>query len=174
MAREIRQTRPFSSPARQLAVTLMRTGEVMRHAVESALRPRGVSPEQYNVLRILRGAEAPGVPCLEIAQRMIARSPNITRMMDKMVAKGLARRQRVEGDRRVVLISITADGRRLLGDLDGAVEAVLGRLSSMKPAQLAELVALLDEVRERLATPTARESAGRKRVQAVSTAEEEA
>lgn len=159
VAREIKQSQPFRRPEREMAVTLMRTSDVLHHAVDRALRPWGVSPEQYNVLRILRGAGAGGYPTLEIADRMIARSPNITRMIDKMVGKGLAQRRRVEGDRRVVRISITSVGRRLLGDLDGAIDEVLARLAFMKRAQVASLVALLDAVRERLAVPTARQSA---------------
>ena len=99
---EIKQERPFDRPEREVAVTLLRTGEVLRHAVESVLRPWDVSPEQYNVLRILHGAKEGGHPALEIARRMIARSPNITRMIDKMVAKGLTNRERVDSDRRVV------------------------------------------------------------------------
>jgi DNA-binding MarR family transcriptional regulator len=155
----IRQTRPFDRPEREVAVTLLRTGDVMRHAVESALRPWGVSPEQYNVLRILRGA-GDGLPTLEIAERMVARSPNITRLIDKMAAKGLAERHAVERDRRVVRISVTERGRSLLADLDQAVEAMLAKLGALQPARLRSLVKLLDAVRERLAVPTAREGLG--------------
>jgi DNA-binding MarR family transcriptional regulator len=156
---EIRQTRPFDRPEREVAVTLLRTGDVMRHAVESALRPWGVSPEQYNVLRILRGA-GDGLPTLEIAERMVARSPNITRLVDKMAAKGLAERHVVESDRRVVRISVTKRGRGLLAELDEAVEAMLTKLAALEPVRLRSLVKLLDAVRERLAVPTAREGIG--------------
>jgi len=159
---EIRQTRPFASPERELAVTLLRTGDVLRHAVESALRPWGVSPEQYNVLRILRGADDKGVPTLEIAERMVARSPNITRLIDKMAAKGLAERHPGQSDRRVVRISATARGRSLLEELDQAIEAMLAKLTSLGPSRLRALVAQLDAVRERLAIPTAREGVARK------------
>jgi DNA-binding MarR family transcriptional regulator len=159
---EIRQNRPFASPEREAAVTLQRTADVMRHAVESALRPWGVSPEQYNVLRILRGAAAEGLPTLEIAERMVARSPNITRLIDKMAAHGLAERHAVESDRRVVRISATARGRSLLGELDEALDAMLSKLSPIKSNDLRTLVTLLDAVRERLAIPTARESLARK------------
>jgi DNA-binding MarR family transcriptional regulator len=157
---EIRQKRPFTRPERELAVTLLRTGDVMRHAVESALRPWGVSPEQYNVLRILRGAEEQGLPTLEIAERMVARSPNITRLIDKMAAKGLAERHTVESDRRVVRISVTPRGRGLLMELDEAVESMLAKLGAIEPGRLRALVGLLDVVREKLAVPTAREAMG--------------
>lgn len=163
IAKEIRQTRPFTTPAREMAVTLIRTGDVLRHAVESALRPWGISPEQYNVLRILRGAEGGGLPTLEIAERMVARSPNITRLVDKMVAKGLAERKAPEKDRRVVRISATARGRALLGELDEAIETTLRKVSCIEDDDMAVLVRLLDDVRERLVVPTAREGAARKR-----------
>jgi len=162
VAEEIRQNRPFESPEREMAVTLLRTGDTLHHAVESVLRRWEVSPEQYNVLRILRGAERDGLPTLEIAERMIARSPNITRMTDKMVLKGLAERRRVEGDRRVVRIRTTAAGRKVLAELDRAVDRLLTRLRSMKATELRTLVALLDSVRECLAVPTAREGMARK------------
>jgi len=162
ISEEIRQTRPFEHPEREAAVTMLRTGDVMRHAVESALRPWGVSPEQYNVLRILRGAGEQGLPTLEIANRMVARSPNITRLIDKMAAKGLAERHPGQNDRRVVRISASARGRSLLEDLDQAIEAMLAKLTPIEPGRLKTLVVLLDAVRELLAIPTAREGAARK------------
>jgi len=156
---EIRQTRPFDRPEREVAVTLLRTGDVMRHAIESALRPWGVSPEQYNVLRILRGAPD-GLPTLEIAERMVARSPNITRLIDKMAAKGFAERHAVDNDRRVIRISVTERGRGLLAELDQGVEATLAKLAALPPARLRSLVKLLDAVRQHLAVPTVREGMG--------------
>jgi DNA-binding MarR family transcriptional regulator len=156
---EIKQERPFDRPERELAVTLLRTGDVLRHAVECVLRPWEVSPEQYNVLRILRGAKGDGYPAVEIARRMVARSPNLTRMIDKMVAKGLAQRERVESDRRVVRVTITPEGRRVLGELDQAVNRLLARLGFLSRAQARSLVDRLNSVRERLGVPTAREGA---------------
>ena len=158
---ELRQTRPFASLEREAAVTLLRTADVLRHALESALRAWDVSIEQYNVLRILRGS-GEGLPTLEIAERMVSRSPNITRLVDKMVAKGLAERRATEHDRRVVCIVATGRGRSALAELDTAVDSVLGKLSSMEPRRLKTLVPLLDDVRERLAVPTAREGVSRK------------
>jgi DNA-binding MarR family transcriptional regulator len=162
VAAEIRQSRPFASPEREASVTLLRTGDVLRHAVESALRPWGISNEQYNVLRILKGADAQGLPTLEIAERMVARSPNITRLIDKMAAKGLAERHQVEGDRRVVRVTATPEGRRTLDALDQAIEGMLAKLSPLGPSQLRSLVKLLDAVRQRLAVPTVREGIARK------------
>lgn len=162
IAGELRQATPFAQAHREMAVTLMRTSDVLHHAVETALRPFAVSPEQYNVLRILRGARSEGLPTLEIADRMIARAPNVTRLVDKMVEKGLARRERAAHDRRVVRISATPEGTGLLAALDDAVDTLLDtRLGSLGAAGLKRLTAQLDEVRARLTVPTARESAGR-------------
>jgi len=159
LSAEIAQARPFSSLEREAAATLLRTGDVLRHAVECALRPWGVSPEQYNVLRILRGADADGLPTLEIAERMLARSPNITRLIDKMTGSGLAERRPMPGDRRVVRVVATAQGRKVLAELDEAIEGMLGKLAPFPPARLRTLVKLLDDVRGRLAIRTAREAA---------------
>jgi DNA-binding MarR family transcriptional regulator len=94
---------------------------------------------------------------VEIARRMVARSPNITRMIDKMAARGLTRRERVEVDRRVVRVSITPEGRRILGELDQAVNRLLAGLGFLSPAQVRSLLDQLNAVRERLRVPTARE-----------------
>lgn len=159
MAAELRQARPFTQPDREMAVTLMRTSDVLHHAVESALRPWGVSPEQYNVLRILQGAGPEGLPTLEIADRMIARAPNVTRLIDKMVEKGLARRERSEEDRRVVLIASAPGAAALLREMNAAVDALLdSRLGGISAKALKSLTAQLDDVRARLAVPTARET----------------
>lgn len=158
---EIQQSRPFDSLAREMAVTLLRTGDVLRHAVEHALRPFGASQEQFNVLHILRGAGEEGLPTLDIAQRMVSRSPNITRLVDKMVAKGLAERHTVAHDRRVVRITNTPEGLALLARLDEAIDVLLSRLGALEPGVMKTLVKHLDAVRGRLAVPTARERAAK-------------
>ena len=157
IAEELRQTRPFATPEREVAVSLLRTSDVLHHAVDSSLRASGISPEQYNVLRILRGAGEEGLRTLEIAERMVGRSPNITRLVDKMTGKGLARRLAGDGDRRVVRVCATARGRELLAQLDTVVDGALAPLAGLPLADLRTLAGLLDEVRGRLAVPTVRE-----------------
>src|SRR5690349_17277825 len=95
---EIKQSKPFRVRGQEAHVSILRTADVLGHAVERAISPFGLSLEQYNVLRILRGAGDSGLPTLEIAARMISRSPNITRLLDKLIDKGLARRARSEED----------------------------------------------------------------------------
>jgi DNA-binding MarR family transcriptional regulator len=151
---EIEQTRPFARPQHVALVTLTRTADVLRHALERDLAPYGVSPEQYNVLRILRGAGRDGHPTLEIARRMISRSPNVTRLIDKLVAAGLARREPGTRDRRQAIVHITSAGRRRLGTLDRIVEGAREQLS-LTDRESATLVRLLDKIREGVARPTA-------------------
>jgi DNA-binding MarR family transcriptional regulator len=155
---ELKQAGPFERTEEAALVTLLRTAEVARHALEAALRPWAVSPEQYNVLRILRGARETGHPTLEIAQRMIARCPNITRMLDKLLAKGLVRRHRDGGDRRVVRIKIAERGLDLLGRCDKAVRGMLDKVGCLRKGEMESLIEGLDRLRERLAVPTVRES----------------
>jgi DNA-binding MarR family transcriptional regulator len=155
---EIEQTRPFARPQHLALVTLTRTADVLRHALERELAPHGVSPEQYNVLRILRGAGRAGHPTLEIARRMISRSPNVTRLIDKLVAGGLSRREPGTRDRRQAFVHITPAGRRQLETLDRIVERTRGR-PSLTDRESATLVRLLDKIREGMARPTAAEQA---------------
>jgi DNA-binding MarR family transcriptional regulator len=155
---EIEQTRPFARPQHVALVTLTRTADVLRHALERDLAPHGVSPEQYNVLRILRGAGNNGHPTLEIARRMISRSPNVTRLIDKLVAAGLARREPGTRDRRQAFVHLTAAGRRQLETLDQIVEEAREQLS-LTDRESATLVRLLDKIREGVARPTAAEQA---------------
>jgi DNA-binding MarR family transcriptional regulator len=155
---EIEQTRPFARPQHVALVTLTRTADVLRHALERDLAPHGVSPEQYNVLRILRGAGKNGHPTLEIARRMISRSPNVTRLIDKLVAGGLARREPGTRDRRQAFVHLTAAGRRQLETLDQIVEESREQLS-LTDRESATLVRLLDKIREGVARPTAAEQA---------------
>ena len=147
--RELKQTRPFRSRRQEAAVSLMRTAALLRRLLEQALGPSEVSAQQYNVLRILRGALPKSLPTLEIAERMIERTPGITRLLDRLEAKKLVRRDRCESDRRQVLCAITPAGLELLRDVDAVVNDIesrsLGRLSDAKTRQL---IGLLDAIRE--------------------------
>ena len=151
---EIQQTRPFDRAESELAVTLLRTSDVFHHRVERVLAPFGISQEQYNALRILRGAGKAGHPTLEISRRLISRSPNITRLLDKLVEKELARRDRGLEDRRQALVAITPKGRKFLEACDRAVDGVLDKLGCLSRAETRQLVDLLDRVRAAIAVQT--------------------
>ncbi len=154
---EIKQSKPFAVRGQEATVTILRTADVLKHAVERAMAPFGISHEQFNALRILRGAGERGLPTLEIANRMISRSPNITRLLDKLIAKKLARRIRSKDDRRVVVISITTEGATLLDSLNRAVDELFERFPNLSKAEMQALLDVLDEIREHLAVKTAKE-----------------
>lgn len=151
---EIAQAQPFDRSERELAVVLLRTGDVLHHSISRALAPWDLSNEQYNALRILRGGGEQGHPTLDISKRLISRSPNITRLLDKLIDKGLARRNRDAQDRRQAVVRITPEGRALLERCDRAVDAVIGKIRTLNPSEMKTAVALLDRVRAAVAVTT--------------------
>ena len=147
--REIRQTKPFRSLQEQLVLNLMLTTRVVEESWAQYLkRAEGISPSQYNILRILRGARPKAARISDIADRMVTRDPDVTRLVDRLIKQGLARRERDSDDRRVVLVEITAAGLALLARLDGpAGESTDAAMAGLKPQQLRTLDTLLNEVR---------------------------
>jgi DNA-binding MarR family transcriptional regulator len=145
---EIRQRKPFRSPQQEAVVALLRTATVVRDYFEKVLAPHGLTLQQMNVLRILRGAGAEGLPTLEIAQRMVERTPGITRLIDRLERKGLVARVRSKSDRRVVFCRATESGLELLAPLDDIVnEADRAAVAALDEAGLGALVDLLDRIR---------------------------
>ena len=130
-------------------LSLLRTADALLREVEQTLKPAGLSPTQYNILRILRGAGPAGLACREIGCRMITRDPDITRLLDRLEARGLVRRERERNDRRVVKTTITAEGLRILKELDEPLASLHRRqLRHMDPRRLRLLVRLLEQARE--------------------------
>jgi len=145
---EIKQRKPFPSKGQEAAVTLLRTADVVRRLVGSAIEPHGITVQQYNVLRILRGAGRDGLPTLEIAQRMIEQTPGITRLIDRLQSKQLVQRRRGADDRRCVICCITAGGTKLLAGLDEPVRAATdAAFQAVNKKELAQLVESLDRLR---------------------------
>src|SRR5947208_7556531 len=103
VAGDIHQSKPFASRGEEATVGLMLTADVLRRYSEEVLSPFGVTPQQYNVLRILRGSQPDALPTLEIASRMIDKAPGVTRLLDRLERKGLVSRIRCTADRRQVL-----------------------------------------------------------------------
>jgi DNA-binding MarR family transcriptional regulator len=133
------------------AVSLMRTADLVRRTVSAVTEARGITTQQYNVLRILRGAGAEGLPTLEIAERMIEQTPGITRLLDRLEAKQLVGRERCPRDRRQVTCRISAEGMSLLAELDTPIrEAEKVALAGLTPRQLQQLLELLDRTRNGL------------------------
>ena len=148
IAEEIKQSRPFSAKSQEAAVALMRTADLVRRAVASIIEPRGITVQQYNVLRILRGAGERGLPTLEIAERMIEQTPGITRLIDRLQAKKLVARERCATDRRQVFCRITTEGLQLLSVLDEPLtESEEGALGALGQQELQQLLELLDRAR---------------------------
>jgi DNA-binding MarR family transcriptional regulator len=109
----------------------------------------GLSLTQYNVLRILRGAGEQGLCCRELAERMITRDPDVTRLLDRLERRGLLARSRDSKDRRIITLRISAAGRRVLKDLDTPVaKHHRKQLSHMGQGALRKLVELLEAARE--------------------------
>ena len=148
LQREIRQRKPFRTPAQEAVVGLLRTTDRVRRTLAGVVEPRGVTLQQYNVLRILRGARPRGLPTLEIAARMVEHAPGITRLLDRLQAKALVRRQRRSQDRRQVMCRITPAGLRLLAGLDAGLQrADQSTLGMLSRRDLRRLIALLDRIR---------------------------
>ena len=122
---------------------LLRTCDMLTRGVVGVLKPGGLSPTQYNVPRILRGAKE-GLLCGEIASRMITRDPDITRLLDRMERRGLISRCRESRDRRMVLTRITPTGLKILAELDEPVQEAhrkqLGHLGRQRLRKLTELL----------------------------------
>jgi DNA-binding MarR family transcriptional regulator len=136
--------RRFRSAAQEAGIAILRTADEVRRALSAAVEPHGITLQQYNVLRILRGAAGAPMPTLDIADRMIERTPGITRLIDRLEARALVRRERCPNDRRLVHCSITREGSELLAavqaDFDAAEQAAAGMLSSGEHERLLELL----------------------------------
>lgn len=149
---EIEQGRPFSSIEEEAFLNLMRSSDCVSRAFARAARDWGVTATQYNVLRILRGAQPEGLTCSAIGRRMITAEPDITRLLNRLKALGLIEQERDKGDRRVVWTRITAAGLKLLAEMDPEIlKLPQTLLAHMEPAELTSLIGLLEKVRGRSA-----------------------
>jgi DNA-binding MarR family transcriptional regulator len=145
---ELKQRTPFESRYHEAFVSILRTADVIRRRVGAVVEPHGITPQQYNVLRILRGAGAAGLPTLEIADRMVEQAPGITRMIDRLEAKMLVARERGCDDRRQVLCRITDKGLELLATLDAPLrDAHQAVRESLNEGDIEALLCILGRIR---------------------------
>jgi DNA-binding MarR family transcriptional regulator len=148
---ELKKKKPFSSPEQEAAINILRTSDQLQNRFGRLFRQFGLTPSQYNVLRILRGEGRP-LPCQEIAARLIQVVPAMTGLVDRLEKQDLVRRDRCTRDRRVIFIELTAKGQKLLGEMDQPVlelhRELLGHLAA---SELTELSRLLEKSREKLA-----------------------
>jgi len=144
-------SKPLRSPGHpedRLFVTILAAADALSLQAEQLVKSAGLTAAQYNVLRILRGAEPQGLACRAIADRMISHDPDMTRLLDRMEKHGLITRERHSSDRRVVVTRITSQALAILKSLDQPVhELHQTQFRHMPPARLKTLAALLDELR---------------------------
>jgi len=142
---EIAQTPPFASPEEEALLNVMRTADVLHREFQRRARDWGITSTQYNVLRILRGAQPHGLPCAAIGDRMITADPDITRLLNRLKGLKLIRQRRDTHDRRVVITHISEAGLELLRQMEPVIERapqqLLGHLSQ---SEVAELIRLLE------------------------------
>jgi DNA-binding MarR family transcriptional regulator len=150
LQREIKQTRPFTTRAQEATIAILRTADIVRSRLASVIEPSGITMQQYNVLRILRGAGPDPLATLEIGERLIERTPGITRLLDRLEEKGLVRRERSSVDRRLVHCWITNEGSELLAGLDDEVDRMDDRIvEPLSGAEVEALIEMLERVRGR-------------------------
>ena len=150
---DLKQTRPFASLGQEAYVTLLRTADDARRLGASVLEDSDITLQQYNVLRILRGAGPEGLPTLAIGERMVERTPGVTRLIDRMVDRSWVVRERCKKDRRRVWCRITDEGLELLDALDGPirrVDSVIG--DALSDDEMRALVSLLDRIRAQVSS----------------------
>ncbi len=155
MLSELRQTRPFAIPEEELYLSLIRTADILGRACHDLLKDARLSPPQYNVLRILRGAGDPGLPCGEIAARMVTRDPDVTRLLDRLEQRGLITRGRGMEDRRVVSARITASALDVLSGIDPLMQDLhRHQLGTLSAEERTTLLTQLMRIREALDADT--------------------
>jgi len=148
LQQELRQRRPFQSAAHEAVVGLMRTADLIRRQAAAIVEPHGITLQQFNVLRILRGAGDTGLPTLEVAERMIEQTPGVTRLLDRLEAKELVRRQRCPKDRRQHLCWISAKGLAVLEKIDAvSTQSAEESLKGLRPKERLAFIRLLDAIR---------------------------
>jgi DNA-binding MarR family transcriptional regulator len=146
---ELRQSKPFRSLEQEALLSIERTAAVLGHGLADALRHYDITPTQYNVLRILRGAGEKGLCRNDVRDRLVAQVPDVTRLLDRMEEMQLVERERAEEDRRMVFTRITRKGTQLLARLDEPVaELHHAQLGHLGAARLRTLIELLAEARQ--------------------------
>ena len=143
----IQQTE-FETPALESLLNVMVTASWLSGEMNAALAPHTITQAQYNVLRILRGQHPDCYMCSDIGSRLLARTPDVTRLLVRLEQRGLLHRQRAEHDRRVVEVTISDAGLALLAELDGPMREAIARMGRhLSPEQHRQLSSLLETLR---------------------------
>ncbi|MEM9251309.1 MAG: MarR family transcriptional regulator [Planctomycetota bacterium] len=149
LARAIGKQNAFELPEQEAYLNLVRTAGVLTDDFARLFKAHGLSETAYNILRILRHAPEGGLPCLSVADQLVRRMPDITRLANRLHDRGLISRHRGTDDRRVVRIALTDAGRELVDDLDEPVlELHRQQMGHLSERQLASLSRLLEKARD--------------------------
>ncbi len=147
---ELRQRAPFHGPEEEAFLSLQRTADRLRRQLADLLKAHGLTPPQYNVLRILRGAGAEGHLIGEIGERLVVQDPDIPRLIDRIEKQGWVLRTRQVDDRRCVRVTITRAGRKLTDALDKPVQALhVAQWAHLSRNELRTVLEALEIVRDR-------------------------
>jgi DNA-binding MarR family transcriptional regulator len=145
---ELKQAKPWKSLQEEASLNIARTSAVLDHALAQALKPYAITPTQYNVLRILRGAGEAGLCRNAVGERLVRRVPDVTRLLDRMEQMGLIARVRDGDDRRYVTTRLAARGREIVDRLDAGICSIHRRhLGHMSDEALERLIDLLTAAR---------------------------
>jgi DNA-binding MarR family transcriptional regulator len=146
---ELKTNAEFASIQHEVFLSLLVTVDRLSRRHSEFMAEYGVSQKQYNILRILRGAGSQGIPVMEIGRRMIEKSPDVSRIIDRLIDLGFVKRRRQRNDRRVVIVTITDKGLHLLSKMDIPVrEEVVNALRHVPESDLKQLSSLLEQVRD--------------------------
>jgi DNA-binding MarR family transcriptional regulator len=151
LATALKQTRPFVSLEQEVYLSILRTASELSYSVDQFFRPFDITPSQYNVLRILRGAGTDGLCRNEISERMVTATPDMSRLLDRMEKAGWVRRERAEDDRRQVSTYITKSGMELLERLEPSTRDFVTRLfAGTAVSDLKTVLKVNDRIRTKL------------------------
>lgn len=149
LQRELNKKNCFDLPEQEVFLSLLRTTSLLENVAERFFREYGLSIATFNVLRILRAAGKDGKTCSQIGEDMVARVPDVTRLVDRLEEAGLVKRSRERDDRRVVRVTLMPQGLEVVDKLDGPVlELHRLQLGHLTKSELSELTRLLERARE--------------------------
>ncbi len=145
---EIKQTKPFTSLEVEAYLNIFRTESALSLEVTALFKSHGITQTLYNLLRIIRGGPEEGVPCSNISERLVARVPDVTRLVDRAVCQELVVRNRPASDRRVVLLTLTPKGLALLDTMAEPLDTLhRQQMAALSEDELHNLIAILTKLR---------------------------
>ena len=152
---ELKTQADFASLEQEAYLSVLVTSNRLLRRHSDFMAGFGISPKQYNILRILRGAGKGGLPVMEIGRRMVEKSPDISRIIKRLTDMKLVERRRLRSDRRVAIVTVSKEGLKLLEKMEGPISDQVNRmLSGLSKEELSSLIALLDRARDSIYSKT--------------------